>query len=82
MKYSVIFTGIVALSSDVITQSNAAILPRNSTTAVAAVESGAASASKGPEFPVAVSLQPKLKAIMSNNNHSSTRERKARTGPL
>jgi hypothetical protein len=76
----VVFTGIVALSSDLITRSNAAILPGNSTIAVVAAEFGAETISKGPKFPVTVSLKQKLKYSSIDDNHSSTQGRRARSG--
>jgi hypothetical protein len=82
MKYSVIFTGIVALSSDLVTRSNAATLYGNSTTVVVAAESGSETTSKGPKFPVTVSLYLKLEYSSNDDNHSSTRGRRARSGLL
>jgi hypothetical protein len=54
MKYSIIFTGIVALSSDLIPRGQAANLPSPSTAEVAKSDYNATVTSKGPEFPVTV----------------------------
>jgi hypothetical protein len=57
MKYSIIFTGIVALSSDLIPRGQAANLPTPSTTEIAKSDYNAIPTSKGPEFPVTVILK-------------------------
>jgi hypothetical protein len=57
MKYSIIFTGIVALSSDLIPRGQAANLPTPSTTEIAKSDYNAILTSKGPEFPVTVILE-------------------------
>ncbi|KAF2027832.1 hypothetical protein EK21DRAFT_114467 [Setomelanomma holmii] len=62
MKYSMIFVGIVVLSADIMTRGQAARIPKESTTAVAAQNSNSNDKLNGPAFPVKLYVKKRGKS--------------------